>query len=30
MLVKHNPKSVPAPVGNYVQMVEVRDRPRWL
>ena len=30
MLVKHNPKSVPAPVGSYVQMVEVRDRPRWL
>lgn len=30
MLVKHNPKSVPAPVGSYVQMVEVRGRPRWL
>jgi enamine deaminase RidA (YjgF/YER057c/UK114 family) len=30
MLVKYNPKTVPAPVGNYVQAVEVRDRPRWL
>ena len=30
MLVKYNPKTVPAPVGNYVQAVEVRDHPRWL
>lgn len=30
MLVKYNPKTVPAPAGNYVQAVEVRDRQRWL